>query len=259
MDGILHTVFFFMIELNRNILMDLASQCEGYFLQNNIERLSAGYYLEPEIEIMSLLSVWTGKEAATEMKAKFDSAGGPLDFVMDKSYNWTSMQRDYSHIAEHITRHDLWVFFGKLYKIYVRGETVGSVVATAVRQQMYEDHKRVILDTLCGIFGEVRTLIPPDSGYIPNKLARFVKIMLLPPPVDRGIWVHNYSVLNAWDCYCPLNSLLVKTLSEANIIDNADMTWRSAQRVYEIFATMFPSRPARGYYSLTQLAKVLYG
>lgn len=248
------------MEITNETLSQLAFQVEQTFRQQNIEKFVTEFQTIEDIEIMAITACWLNIGIRAEGVAyaqwaynKFKDAGSPLEYVLNKSQNWTRFQYFYTKFTTQHTLHDWWVLMGKLYKIYSTGSTLLAEVKGRLNQYESEPTKDAVLYVLSDIFDGVK-LMPTDTDYIPNKFVRFVMMMVRPRPIGTGVWSEaEPDIFSPLQTYIPLNSELVKTISDNELLESPTMTWEFAKSLIDYFAEIFPDDPARGYFSLLGL------
>ena len=241
------------MEITNETLLQVAARTEQTFLLQNIEKFVVEYERIEDVEIMAITACWLNIGIRAEGVAyalwaynKFKDAGSPLDYVLNKSQYWTRFQYYYTKFTTQHTLHEWWVLTGKLYKIYSTGSTILAEVKARLDTSL--DTRDAILKALLQIFDGVKQM-PTDGDYVPNKFVRFVMMMVRPRPIGAGVWTD----FSPTQTYIPLNSELVKAISDYEIIESPNMTWDFAKSLAEYFAEVFPDDPARGYFSLLGL------
>ena len=245
--------------IERDKLIQYASIAENYFVQQNIERFVSEFSTIEDIEIMAISACWLNIGIRDEGVAyamwaynKFKEDESPLQYVLNKSLNWTRYQQNYSKFTSNHTLHGWWQLMGKLYKIYSNGSTILDEVVKGIEQST-EDPRDAILQTLFELFSGVSQM-PTTLDYLPNKFVRFVMMMVRPRPIATGVWSDKRSeLINASMAYIPLNSELIKVISDNGLVDNPNMSWEFGKSLVEYFSDIFPDDPTRGYLSIIGL------
>lgn len=246
-----------MIESDK--LIQYASIAENYFVQQNIERFVTEFRMIEDIEIMAISACWLNIGIRDEGVAyamwaynKFKEDESPLQYVLNKSRNWTRYQQNYSKFTSSHTLHGWWQLMGKLYKIYSNGGTILDEVVKGLEQST-EDPRDVILQTLFELFSGVSQM-PTTLDYLPNKFVRFVMMMVRPRPIATGVWSDKRpELINASMAYIPLNSELIKVISDNGLVESPNMSWEFGKSLVEYFSDIFPDDPTRGYLSIIGL------
>lgn len=244
--------------ITNETLAQLALQTEQGFLFQNIEKYVTDFDTIEDIEIMAITACWLnigiraeGFSNALWAYNKFKDGGSPLQYVLNKSQNYTRFQYYYTKFTTQHTLHDWWVLMGKLYKIYSSGSTILAEVLKKIGDA--EDKRIAVLEALTEIFDGVK-LMPTDTTYIPNKYVRFVMMMVRPRPIGTGIWSETEpDIFSPLQTFIPLNNELVKVIADNEILENPNMTWEFGNSLVEYFSEIFPDDPARGYFSLLGL------
>lgn len=246
------------MEITNETLLQVATQTEQTFLMQNIEKFVTEFETIEDVEIMAITACWLNIGIRAEGVAyalwaynKFKDAGSPLDYVLNKSQYWTRFQYYYTKFTTSHTLHEWWVLMGKLYKIYSTGSTILAEVKARLDESL--DTRDAILKALLQIFDGVK-LMPTDGDYVPNKFVRFVMMMVRPKPIGTGVWTD----FTPSQTYIPLNSELVKAISDNGLLESPNMTWDFAKTLADYFADIFPDDPARGYFSLLGLQNNLH-
>lgn len=246
-----------MIESDK--LIQYASIAENFFVQQNIERFVTEFSTIEDVEIMAISACWLNIGIRDEGVAyamwaynKFKEDESPLQYVLNKSRNWTRYQQNYSKFTSNHTLHGWWQLMGKLYKIYSNGSTILDEVVKGIEQST-EDPRDSILHTLFELFSGVSQM-PTTLDYLPNKFVRFVMMMVRPRPIGTGIWsAESPNVFDATKTYIPLNSELIKVISDNDLLESPSMSWDFGKSLHEYFSDIFPNDPTRGYFSLIGL------
>lgn len=241
-------------------LTQYADLIERTFIGQNIEKFVTEFESIEDIEIMAISACWLNQGIRAEGVAyamwaynKFKEAGSPLQYVLDKSRYWTRFQQNYSKFTSIHTLHGWWQFMGKLYKIYSNGSTILNEVLAGIKDSETSDVRDATLEVLLGLFSGVSQM-PTVLDYLPNKFVRFVMMMVRPRPIGTGIWSsESPDVFDATKAYIPLNSELIKAISDNGLLDNPNMSWEFGKSLHEYFSDVFPNDPARGYFSLIGL------
>lgn len=250
------------MNITNETLSQLALMVEQSFLMDNIEKYVTEFETIEDIEIMSITACWLnigiraeGFNNALFAYNKFKEAGSPLQYVLNKSQNWTRYQYYYTKFTTQHTLHDWWQMMGKLYKIYSNGSTILAEVKSRLGE--YDDLRDATLTALTDIFSGVKQM-PTDTGYVPNKFVRFVMMMVRPRPIGTGIWTATDSEFNPTQTYIPLSSELINTISDNGLIQEPNMSWEFAKTLANYFNEVFPDDPAKGYLSLLGLHNKLH-
>lgn len=246
--------------VTKEILTQHAIQIEHSFIGQNIEKFVTEFETIEDIEIMAISACLLnhgirddGVTYAMWAYDKFKEAGSPLQYVLDKSKYWTRFQQNYTKFASTHTLHGWWQFMGKLYKIYSNGNTILNEVVNSVKAMEAPDLRDATLEVLFNMFSGVSQM-PTTLDYLPNKFVRFVMMMVRPRPLGTGIWSEvSPEVFDATRTYIPLNSELIKVISDNDLLENPNMSWEFGKSLCEYFADVFPDDPARGYFSLIGL------
>lgn len=249
------------MNMNNETLAQLAFQAEQSFVQQNIEKYVTDFDTIEDVEIMAITACWlnVGIRAEGFINAlwaynKFKDGVSPLQYVLNKSQNYTRFQYSYTKFTTQHTLHDWWMMMGKLYKIYSNGSTLLSEVLSRIGDA--EDKRRAVLQALTDIFDGVKGM-PTDTDYIPNKYVRFVMMMVRPRPIGTGVWSEaEPDVFSPLQTFIPLNNELVKVIADNDILESPNMTWEFGNSLLEYFAEIFPEDPARGYFSLLGLKEL---
>lgn len=240
-------------------LTQYADLIERTFIGQNIEKFVTEFESIEDIEIMAISACWLNQGIRAEGVAyamwaynKFKEAGSPLQYVLDKSRYWTRFQQNYSKFTSIHTLHGWWQFMGKLYKIYSNGSTILDEVVKGIEQST-EDPRDSILHTLFELFSGVSQM-PTTLDYLPNKFVRFVMMMVRPRPIATGVWSDKRpELINASMAYIPLNSELIKVISDNGLVESPNMSWEFGKSLVEYFSDIFPDDPTRGYLSIIGL------
>lgn len=246
------------MNITNDKLAELALQIEQSFRQQNIEKFVTEYTAIEDIEIMAISSCWLNIGVRNEGVAyaqwafnKFKEAGGPLQYVLNKKQYWTRFQHNHQKFTTHHTLHDWWIFMCMLYKIYSVGSTILEEVKNRIDTTI--ERRDAVLMALMEIFGSLKQM-PAASDYVPNKLVRFVSMLVRPRPICTGIWAETEPELfGKGEAYIPLNSELIKVIADNAIMESPNMTWDFAKSLINYFSNVFPDDPGRGYYSLIGL------
>lgn len=249
--------------VTKEILTQYTMQAEERFLSHNIEKFVSEFSTIEDIEIMAMSACWLNVGAREEgfsyaMWAynKFNEAGSPLQYVLNKSQNWTRCQQDYTKFTPNHTLHSWWQLMGRFYKIYSNGSTILQEVLSGIKKKKTTDVRDATLEVLCDMFsgiGQMQTSL----DYLPNKFVRFVMMMVRPRPIGTAIWSETKpKVFDATKTYIPLNSESLKTIQDNGLFDSPNMTWEFGKSLHEYFSNIFPNDPARGYFSILGLKDV---
>lgn len=249
------------MNITKDTLIHLAEKNERTFLKDNIEQYVVRYTDIADAEIMALTSVWLncysreeGVRYAHSLSLLFEQYGSPKQYVLNKGQNWTRLQYDYDHITPHHTWHDWWLLMGRLYKIYSADTNIGKVVSERLSMQPSEDKRKAILSILTDMFSGIKQMPSATMDFIPNKFSRFVMMMIRPLPIDCGVWSDTFpDVFSPSVCYIPLNSDILSTISVSEILSEPVMTYDFSDKLYDLFNSVFPNDPSRGYFSLLEL------
>ena len=142
---------------------------------------------------------------------------------------------------------------GRLYKIYSNGSTILQEVLSGIKEKETTDVRDATLEVLLDMFSGIGQM-PATLDYLPNKFVRFVMMMVRPRPNGTGIWSDTEpEVFDATKTYIPLNSELLKAISDHELLASPNMSWAFGKSLHEYFANVFPDDPARGYFSLIGL------
>jgi len=248
------------MNMNNETLAQLAFQAEQSFVQQNIEKFVTEFTTIEDVEIMAITACWLnigirneGFNCALWAYNKFKEDASPLQYVLNKSQNYTRFQYFYTKFTSQHTLHDWWMMMGKLYKIYSSGSTLLAEVRSRVSESDEEDYRIAVLQALIEIFDGVKGM-PNDASFIPNKFVRFVMMMVRPRPTGAGVWADaEPELFSPASTFIPLNNELLKAISENEILESPSMTWEFAKSLIEYFANIFPDDPARGYFTLLGL------
>lgn len=246
------------MNITNETLSQLAFQMEQTFMLQNIEKFVAEFDTIEDVEIMAVTACWLNVGIRSEGVAyamwaynKFKEAGSPLQYVLNKSQNWTRFQYFYNKFTSQHSLHEWWVLMGKLYKIYSNGSTILAEVKSRMDETL--DPRDAVLKALVQIFDGVK-LMPTDGDYVPNKFVRFVMMMVRPRPIGTGVWTEaEPDLFSPLRTYIPLNSELVKVISDNELLPEPTMTWEFAKSLVDYFSDIFPDDPSRGYFSLLGL------
>ena len=248
------------MNITNETLAQIALQTEQGFLIQNIEKFVTEFTTIEDIEIMAITACWLNIGIRNEGAAyalwaynKFKESESPLQYVLNKSQHWTRYQYFYTKFTPQHSLHDWWVLMGKLFKIYSTGSTILAEVTARVEADESElDFMDKILYALVDIFDGVKNM-PSDTNYIPQKFVRFVMMMVRPRPIGTSTWAENNDNFSPLQSYIPLNSELVKVITDYEILPNPNMTFEFGKSLRNFFAEIFPDDPARGYFSLLGL------
>ena len=247
------------MDITKETLSELAFQTEQGFSQQNIERFVTEYTTFEDIEIMAITACWLNIGMRNEGAAyalwgynRFKSGGGPLQYVIGKE-EWPRFRKLYTKFTAQHTLNDWYSLMKCLHGIYSGGNTILAEVMKRISDKDGTDFRDDVLLALVEIFDGVR-LMPTFNDFIPNKFVRFVMMMVRPRPIDTGIWADaEPELFGQSKTYIPLNSELVKTISDTGLLESPSMTWNFAKTLAEYFADVFPGDPGRGYFSLIGL------
>lgn len=245
--------------MTNETLLDITLRTEQSFLRQNIEKFLSGYTTIEDIEIMAISACWLnvgirneGVSYAQWAYNRFKSGGGPLQYVIGKE-EWPRFRKLYTKFTEKHSLNDWYSLMKCLHGIYSNGSTILAEVMKRISYNDSTDFRDDVLLALVEIFDGVR-LMPTFNDFIPNKFVRFVMMMVRPRPIDTGIWSDaEPELFGQSKTYIPLNSELVKTISDTGLLESPSMTWNFAKTLAEYFSDMFPGDPGRGYFSLIGL------
>jgi len=244
--------------ITKDNLIHYACSAERYFIQQNIEQYVSEYRTIEDIEIMAISACWLNIGVRSEgvtnaMWAYNKFNGNPLGYVLNKSKNWTRFQQVYNKFTTNHTLHSWWQLMGRLYKIYSNGSTILQEVLSGIKEMETTDVRDATLEVLCDMFSGIGQM-PTSIEYLPNKFVRFVMMMVRPRPFGTAIWSETKpEVFDATKTYIPLNSELLKTISDHELLESPNMSWKFGKSLYEYFSNVFPDDPARGYFSILGL------
>ena len=246
--------------IERDKLIRYASIAENYFVQQNIERFVSEFSTIEDIEIMAISACWLNIGIRDEGVAyamwaynKFKEDESPLQYVLNKSRNWTRYQQNYSKFTSSHTLHGWWQLMGRLYKIYSSGSTILQEVLSGIKEKETTDVRDATLEVLFDMFSGVSQM-PTSLEYLPNKFVRFVMMMVRPRPNGTAVWSETEpEIFDATKTYIPLNSELLKAISDNDLLDSPNMSWEFGKSLHEYFSDVFPNDPARGCFSLLGL------
>lgn len=246
--------------VTNEILTQYALQIEQTFTGQNIEKFVTEFETIEDIEIMAISACWLNHGIRDEGVAyamfaynKFKEAGSPLQYVLDKSKYWTRFQHVYTKFTSSHTLHSWWQFMGKLYKIYSNGSTILNEVLNGIKEKETSDIRDATIEVLFDMFSGVSQM-PTTLDYLPNKFVRFMMMMVRPRPIGTGIWsAESPNVFDATKTYIPLNSELIKVISDNDLLESPSMSWDFGKSFHEYFSDIFPNDPTRGYFSLIGL------
>ena len=239
-------------------LIQSALQAEEYFLRQNIEQFVSEFSTIEDIEIMAISACWLnigvrneGVSNALWAYNRFN--GSPLQYVLNKSQNWTKFQQVYTKFTTSHTLHSWWQLMCRLYKIYSNGSTILQEVLSGIKEKETTDVRDATLEVLCDMFSGIGQM-PNSLEYLPNKFVRFVMMMVRPRPFGTAVWSETEpEVFDAAKTYIPLNSELLKTISDHELLESPNMSWEFGKSLHEYFSDVFPDDPARGYFSILGL------
>ena len=236
-----------MIESDK--LIQYASIAENYFVQQNIELFVTEFSTIEDIEIMAISACWLNIGIRDEGVAYAMWAYNK--FKEDGVYEMCDLLHLSKFTSNH-TLHGWWQLMGKLYKIYSNGSTILDEVVKGIEQST-EDPRDSILHTLFELFSGVSQM-PTTLDYLPNKFVRFVMMMVRPRPIATGVWSDKRpELINASMAYIPLNSELIKVISDNGLVESPNMSWEFGKSLVEYFSDIFPDDPTRGYLSIIGL------
>lgn len=226
----------------------------------NIEKYVVGFETIENIEIMAISACWlnigTRNEGVTYALwayNKFMEARTPLQYVLNKRMYWTRFQQNYQKITTNHTLHNWWQLMGRLYKIYSAGNTILKEVVKGTKEKESADVRDTALEVLYSLFEGVGQM-PTAMDLLPNKFVRFVMMMVRPQPIGTGIWTKlEPKVFDAAKTYIPLDSGMIKAISDNGLLEGPDMSRGFAKSLYGYFAEVFPDDPAQGYFSILGL------
>ena len=244
----------------KEILRRYALQAQEKFLLQNIEKYVVGFDTIENIEIMAISACWLNIGTRNEGVAyalwaydRFREARTPLQYVLNKRMYWTRFQQNFQKITTNHTLHNWWQLMGRLYKIYSGGNTVLKEVVKGINEREAADVRDTALEVLYSIFNGVGQM-PTAMDLIPNKFVRFVMMMVRPQPIGTGIWTKlEPHVFDATKTYIPLDSGMIKAISDNGLFQKPDMSWEFGKTLYDYFAGVFPDDPAQGYFSILGL------
>ena len=241
-------------------LRQYALQAQEHFLPQNIEKFVVGFHTVENIEIMAISACWLnignreeGVNCASWAYNQFMEARTPLQYVLNKRMYWTHFQQNFQKITTYHTLHNWWQLMGRLYNIYSAGNTILTEVIKGIKEKEYANIRGTALEVLFSLFEGIGQM-PSAMDLIPNKFVRFVMMMVRAKPIGTGIWTElEPRVFDAKKTYIPLDSGMIKAISDNGLMENPNMSWEFGKSLYGYFAEVFPDDPAQGYFSILGL------